>query len=106
MSSLALAMPLAVPAAVGDTIPAPHIEYGALSPMFIVFGAAVVGVLVEAFAPRAVRWTLQVAVSLLGLAGAVVALVLVTQTDNWKGPSAVVAEGAVVVDGPTLFLQG
>ena len=30
----------------------PHIEYGRLAPILIVFGAAVVGVLVEAFAPR------------------------------------------------------
>src|SRR3954467_14905933 len=103
MNSIAAAMPLAVPAAVADTIPAPHIEYGVLSPMFIVFGAAVVGVLVEAFAPRAVRWTVQVAITLLGFAGAFVALVLVTQTDDWKGARAIVAEGAVSVDGPTLF---
>src|SRR4051812_6248830 len=96
----------ALPAAVSDTIPAPHIEYGALSPMFVVFGAAVVGVLVEAFAPRALRWPIQIGVTLLGLAGAFVAVVLVANTDNWKGASAVVAEGAVTVDGPTLFLQG
>ena len=33
-------------------IAAPSIEYGQLAPMLVVFGAAVVGVLVEAFAPR------------------------------------------------------
>ena len=33
----------------------PSIDYGALSPMLIVFGAAVMAVLVEAFAPAARR---------------------------------------------------
>ncbi len=33
----------------------PHVEYSLLSPMLIVFGVGVVGVLVEAFAPRAGR---------------------------------------------------
>ncbi|NHC44120.1 NADH-quinone oxidoreductase subunit NuoN [Motilibacter aurantiacus] len=89
-----------------DSIPAPHIEYGALSPLFVVFGAAVLGVLVEAFAPRAARWGIQVGLSLLGLVGAFVAVVLVASGDDWKGADAVVAEGAVTVDGPALFLQG
>ena len=35
-----------------STIKAPSIEYGQLAPMLVVFGAALVGVLVEAFAPR------------------------------------------------------
>ena len=34
------------------TIPTPHIEYGQLSPMLVVFSVAVVGVLAEAFLPR------------------------------------------------------
>ena len=34
-------------------LPTPSVEYGLLSPMLIVFGAAVAGVLVEAFLPRA-----------------------------------------------------
>ena len=37
------------------TISAPSIEYSQLAPMLVVFGAAVVGVLVEAFAPRDLR---------------------------------------------------
>ncbi len=41
--------------AVPGTIPAPSIEYSQLAPMLVVFGAAVIGVLVEAFAPRALR---------------------------------------------------
>ena len=35
-----------------STIAAPHIEYSQLAPMLVVFGAALAGVLVEAFAPR------------------------------------------------------
>ena len=43
------------------SLPTPSVEYGLLSPMLIVFGVAVAGVLVEAFAaaPRAAtraRW--------------------------------------------------
>lgn len=36
-----------------QALPAPDIDYGVLSPMLIVFGVAVVGVIVEAFAPPA-----------------------------------------------------
>ncbi len=34
---------------------APSIAYGQLAPMLIVFGVAVIGVLVEAFLPRKAR---------------------------------------------------
>ena len=56
-----------------DQFSAPHLEYWNLAPMLVVFGAALVGVLVEAFLPRAVRYLTQVAIALLGI---VVALVL------------------------------
>ena len=48
-------------AAAAPVIPAPQIEYGQLSPMLLVFGAAIAGVLVEAFAPRALRRPLHLA---------------------------------------------
>ena len=48
-------------AAPQPAIPAPHIEYWQLSPMLLVFGVAVAGVLVEAFAPRAARQTAAIA---------------------------------------------
>ena len=41
------------------SFPAPSIEYGLLSPLLIVFGVAVFGVLVEAFAPRPRRYLIQ-----------------------------------------------
>ncbi|MEV4240441.1 MULTISPECIES: NADH-quinone oxidoreductase subunit NuoN [unclassified Nocardia] len=82
------------------SMPAPSIEYAKLSPMLIVFGVAVVGVLVEAFAPRHHRYAIQVP---LGLAGLVAALVAVLRL---SGTKATVMVGAVAIDGVTLFLQG
>ena len=81
-------------------IPAPHVEYGQLAPIFIVFCVAIVGVAVEAFCPRHLRSRVQVPLTLLGLAGALVATFALAGTMN------VAIEGAIGVDGPTLFLQG
>ncbi len=80
---------------------APSVAYGLILPMLIVFGAGVVGVLVEAFAPRSVRYVAQVGISLAGLVAAFVAVVLAS--NDHKGAT---LGKAVVVDGPTLFLQG
>jgi NADH-quinone oxidoreductase subunit N len=76
------------------------ISYGAIMPMLIVFGAAMIGVLVEAFAPRPQRYAAQVGVTLVGLVAALGAVVL--GLDHQGSTLA----GAVVVDGPALFLQG
>lgn len=51
-------------------IDAPKIEYGQLSPTLIVVGAALVGVLVEAFVPRRSRYHAQVFVSAVALCAA------------------------------------
>ena len=53
----------------------PSVEYGLLSPMLIVLGVAVVGVLVEAFLPRQQRYAAQLVLSLGGLVVAFVAVV-------------------------------
>jgi NADH-quinone oxidoreductase subunit N len=53
-------------------VSAPSIEYAELLPMLIVFGAAIVGVLIEAFAPRRPRHALQVGVALAALVAAFV----------------------------------
>jgi NADH-quinone oxidoreductase subunit N len=79
---------------------APSISYAALAPVLVVAGAAVVGVLVDAFAPRAARWSAQVGVAALGLAGSFIAVCVIASTRK------ITADGAVVVDGPALFLQG
>ena len=82
------------------TVQTPSISYTGLSPILIVLGAACVGVLVEAFVPRGSRWAAQTGVALLGLAAALVAVVLVA------GRSELTAAGAIAVDGPALFLEG
>ncbi|MFB9967677.1 NADH-quinone oxidoreductase subunit NuoN [Sinosporangium siamense] len=70
--------------------------------MLLVFGAAILGVLVEAFAPRYMRKAIHVPLTLLALVGSF-ALVLVQVFVNGV-PTAPSAMGAVAVDGPTLFL--
>jgi NADH-quinone oxidoreductase subunit N len=85
-------------------VPTPTVEYGLLSPMLVVLGAAVIGVLVEAFLPRHRRYAAQLVLSLGGLAVAFVAVVgLVRDLRGGVGRSAVM--GAIAVDTPTLFLQ-
>ena len=96
-------------AAAGPTISAPSIEYSQLSPMLVVFGAAVAGVLVEAFAPRAQRRPIQLILALGGLAAAFVLTIVIAATSNiFSGgrPGHIAAMGAVAVDRPTLFIQG
>ncbi|MGI8434581.1 MAG: NADH-quinone oxidoreductase subunit NuoN [Nocardioidaceae bacterium] len=89
---------------------APYISYGHLSPLLIVFGAALIGVLIEAFVPRARRYLVQTVLSLGGLVGALVAVVLVAHDlgSNSGGNSRgkVEAMGAIAVDGPSMFLWG
>ena len=81
-------------------ITSPDLAYAPLAPLLIVFAAALVGVLVEAFAPRGSRRALQIAVSLVALGAALVATVLLAGTQE------LVFADALAVDGPTLFLQG
>ncbi len=85
-------------------MPTPSVEYGLLSPMLIVLGVAVVGVLVEAFVPRQQRYAAQLVLSLGGLVAAFVAVVALARDLHGSiGRTAVL--GAVAVDAPTLFLQ-
>ena len=84
---------------------APSIEYGVLAPMLIVFGAAIAGVLVEAFLPRHTRYRVQVALSLAALVAAFAALARVYATLGMGVGKLAVVE-AVTVDRPALFLQG
>ncbi len=78
-----------------------QISYAAILPILVVFGGAIIGVLIEAFAPRRSRYVVQLALSCLTLAAALVALV-------WKAKDAkgVTLAGAIVIDGPALVLQG
>jgi len=83
---------------------APTVDWAALSPVLIVLLAAVVGVLVEAFVPARVRRTVQLALALVALFGAIIAVAAL-----WSGVEAtggtVVLGGSLLVDGPTLVLQ-
>ncbi len=83
----------------------PSIEYSQLAPMLIVFGTAVAGVLVEAFLPRKSRYPTQVALSLAGLAAALLAVGKLAR-DLGDGIGQSVVAGAVDIDRPALFLQG
>jgi NADH-quinone oxidoreductase subunit N len=80
-------------------IEAPDLSLAALTPLLFVFGAACLGVLVEAFAPRESRHPVQVVLALVGTLGALVSTVLLAGTRE------VTAAGALAVDGAGLFLQ-
>ncbi|MFR9795432.1 NADH-quinone oxidoreductase subunit NuoN [Streptomyces sp. MS06] len=87
-------------------IDAPKIEYGQLSPTLIVIGAAVVGVLVEAFVPRKSRYHAQLFLSVVALAAAFAAVVALAADGYGTTGARIAAMGAIAVDGPALFLQG
>ena len=89
----------AILAATG-TFEVPTIEYAALAPILIVLGGAVVSVLLEAFLPQRHRRPIQLMLTFATLIAAFVFVVLE------RGTRAIVAEGSVAVDGPTLFMQG
>ena len=86
----------------------PAIAYGQIWPMLLVFGVACVGVLVEAFAPRASRFLAQVVLSLAGLVAAFVGVVLIGRdlTEHEGALGSITAEGSIAVDGPGVFLWG
>lgn len=94
----------------------PTVEYFELSPILVVFAAACLGVVVEAFAPRARRHLVQVLITLLSLVAALALVVVVAlefsgaDSDAVHGDGAaygvVAAMGSVAVDGPTLFIWG
>ncbi|MFI6344722.1 NADH-quinone oxidoreductase subunit NuoN [Streptomyces sp. NPDC050560] len=87
-------------------IDAPKIEYGQLSPTLIVIGAAVVGILVEAFIPRRSRYYTQAFIAVVALAAAFAAVVGLAAGGYGTTKSHIAAMGAIAVDGPSLFLQG
>jgi NADH-quinone oxidoreductase subunit N len=86
--------------AASGTFDAPTIEYAALAPILIVLGGAVVSVLLEAFLPQRSRRPVQLTLTFAVLIGAFAYVVIE------RGTRAIVAEGSVAVDGPTLFMQG
>ncbi|MCG5215118.1 NADH-quinone oxidoreductase subunit NuoN [Streptosporangium sp. KLBMP 9127] len=73
-------------------------------PLLLVFGAAIVGVLIEAFAPRYLRKAIHVPLTMLTLLGAFGLVIVQVLRDGV--PTAAVAMGAIAVDGPSLFIWG
>ncbi|MFM7623199.1 MAG: NADH-quinone oxidoreductase subunit N, partial [Actinomycetota bacterium] len=79
----------------------PSLEYGALSPMLIILGAAVLAVIVEAFVSPRLRPSFQLALSI----GAV--LFALGQVVRLRGTETLTAaNNSVIIDGPVLFMQG
>ncbi|MBO8192511.1 NADH-quinone oxidoreductase subunit NuoN [Streptomyces oryzae] len=93
-------------AGAGDKLQAPSIEYGKLSPVLIVLGAAALGVVIDAFAPRKARYGAQLFVVLAGLAAAFAAVIGLAASGVGSSKAQIAGMGALAIDGPTLFLQG
>jgi NADH-quinone oxidoreductase subunit N len=89
---------------VTGTFTPPDIAWAQLAPVIVVLGAAVVGVLVEAFAPQRLRRPVQIGLSLAATAGALVAVATLWNGVKETGGT-VVLGGSLIVDGPTLVLQ-
>ncbi|MFP3119662.1 NADH-quinone oxidoreductase subunit NuoN [Streptomyces sp. Iso 434] len=87
-------------------IPSPTIEYAQLAPVLIVIGAAVIGIIVEAFAPRRARYHLQLWLTVVALGAAFASVVALAVGGYATTQQTSIAMGALVVDGPALFLQG
>jgi NADH-quinone oxidoreductase subunit N len=92
-----------------QTLTTPSIAYHALLPIFIVLGAALLGILVEAVIPRGERFVAQLSVTVVGLIAALVAVVLLHGT-HVATPSPAGSDvsfaGSLAIDGTGLFLQG
>jgi NADH-quinone oxidoreductase subunit N len=77
------------------------VDYAAIAPMLVIIAGSLVGVLVEAFAPRRSRHGIQVWFTSLVLVAAFAALLV------WSRNSMTVTlGGSVVVDGVSVFLMG
>jgi len=88
----------------------PTIEYAQLWPLFAVFGAACVGIVVEAFLPRGQRYLAQTGLALVALVAALVGTVLVGRDlavlGDGEARGNLAMEGTLALDGPTVFLWG
>ena len=79
----------------------PSLEYSALAPLLVIFGAGILAVLVEAFVSAKLRPSLQLALSI----GAVI--LSFAQVIRLRGTETVTAaNNSVIIDGPVLFMQG
>ena len=82
------------------TFTAPVLSYSLLSPMLILLGGALIGVLVEAFVSKALRPAVQLTLTLGSL------LLSLMQVWRIRGQQSLTAAmGSVVFDGPAALLQ-
>ncbi len=93
-----------------DTFSKPHIAYSSLWPILLIFGAACLGVLVEAFVPRERRYAAQFGLTFVALAAALVGVGVVAHDLPSLGDGAARglfgSESTIAIDGPTMFLWG
>jgi NADH-quinone oxidoreductase subunit N len=91
-----------------DTFVKPHIEYNQLLPILVVFAAACLGVLIEAFLPRERRYLSQLGVALIALVVALVRVVIgagdLPKLGDGAARGLFGSQGTVAIDGPTMFL--
>jgi len=97
---------IAQPALAAGNFTLPHLDYKALMPILILLGAAIAGVLIEAFVPRRLRQASQLALAVAALVAAFIFVILNAVGFSATNRGTVTADGAVAVDGPALFLQG
>ncbi len=102
--------PLALTTALPTAFQQAEVNYRAILPLLIVFGAAVVGVLVEAFAPRERRHLVQTVLSVGALLAAFVAVIFARNHQGYTLGIENTGTGqklfALTIDGPALFMQG
>ena len=79
----------------------PSLNYAQLAPILIVLAGALIGVLIEAFAPRAARQSSQLFISIFTLVSAFAALFLVRNQSSTDA-----AMGSVAFDGAGVLIQG
>lgn len=87
-----------------NTFQAPVVQWAALTPILIVFGAAVLGVLIEAFVPAKFRRGVQAVLAIGAIGAALVAVGWRWSVVQTEGPSELIA-GAVIEDAPALLAQ-
>ena len=91
----------------------PIVDWAALTPILIILGSAVLGVIVEAFVPRKGRRPVQVTLTMLAIASALVAIVWRATVVFSDGPTSIAQSpdgnpagiGTLVEDGVALAFQ-
>jgi NADH-quinone oxidoreductase subunit N len=92
-------------------IAGPTVEYSLIAPILIITGAAVLGTVVEAAVPRGRRFAVQAIVAVVGVVAALVDTVVVYQSldvvkSSQTARGQISTEGAIAVDGPSVFTWG